>query len=94
MAPLSLNQELERKSRIFALAGDPTRVHMLRFLADQKEACVSEIAKAVEMSVACVSHHLQLLKDNQVVRAKRSGTTIYYSLLPDTFIKSLIMLIK
>lgn len=94
MAPLILSKELERKSRVFALASDPTRLHILRLLAGKKEVSVSEIAKAVDMSVACVSHHLQLLKDNKLATTKRSGTTIYYSLLQDRFTKSLIALIK
>ncbi|HEX9502738.1 MAG TPA: metalloregulator ArsR/SmtB family transcription factor [Patescibacteria group bacterium] len=86
--------EIERKARIFALFGDPTRLRILNLLSRKKTANVSEIAKEVEMSVACVSHHLQLLKDNAVVDSKRKGNNIYYQLIYDPLVKNLQSLVK
>lgn len=75
-------KEIERKARIFALFGDPTRLRILNLLAVRKKSVnVSEIAKEIGMSVACVSHHLQLLKDNAVCCSKRNGNNIYYQLI-------------
>ncbi len=76
-------KEIERKARIFAMFGDPTRLQILLLLARKEKVNVSEIAKGVNMSIACISHHLQLLKDNEIVSATRKGNNIYYQLILD-----------
>jgi ArsR family transcriptional regulator, lead/cadmium/zinc/bismuth-responsive transcriptional repressor len=94
MSPLALSRELEKKARILALMGDPTRIRVLKLLSQRSKVKVSDIAKEVSMSIACVSHHLQLLKDNGLVASKRSGNSIYYAIANAPFIDSLIKLIK
>ena len=95
MTAFALTKDLEYKARALSLAGDPTRIRILKLLARGKKLRVSRIAKELAMSIACVSHHLQLLKDNGLVFAQRSGNSIYYSLKEtNTFIKNLITLIK
>jgi DNA-binding transcriptional ArsR family regulator len=76
-------KEIERKARIFSMFGDPTRLQILLLLARKQKVNVSEIAKEVKMSVACISHHLQLLKDNEIVTSTRKGNSIYYQLILD-----------
>ncbi len=93
MAPVNGTKEIERKARLFSLFGDPTRLRIVQLLDERAPISVSDIATAVGMSVACVSHHLQLLKDNDAVESSRDGTTIYYSLVRDPLIKKLISLI-
>lgn len=94
MFPTKPDRILERKSRIFALFSDPTRVRILRFLAKKPKTSVSSIARHVGMSLACVSHHLQLLKDNLIAVSLREGNTIHYSLKKSPLVKKLIALIK
>ena len=91
---MQLTKELERQARVLALAGDPTRIRILRLLADRPKVKVTDIAKEVGMRIACVSHHLQLLKDNKLVENERDGTVIRYQLAKDPFVKKLILLIK
>lgn len=83
------NQTIDRKARLFALFGDPTRLNILQVISKQQPVNVTEIAQAVKMSPACTSHHLQLLKDNQVVRTERRGNSIYYQLSNKPFIRQL-----
>jgi len=85
---------LEQKARIFSLFGDPTRLKILQILTKKQPIKVSDIADGVGMSVACISHHLQLLKDNKLVKTKRDGNSIYYQLQSNPIVKSLEPLIK
>ncbi|HEX3099470.1 MAG TPA: metalloregulator ArsR/SmtB family transcription factor [Patescibacteria group bacterium] len=85
---------IEQKARIFSLFGDPTRLRILKILLKKKSIKVSDIADGVGMSVACISHHLQLLKDNQLVSAKREGNNVFYQLKSTPLVKSLEPLIK
>lgn len=85
---------IEQKARIFSLFGDPTRLRILQILVKKKPIKVSDIAEGVGMSVACISHHLQLLKDDNLVTTKREGNSIYYQLQNNQIVKSLESLIK
>lgn len=94
MSPQALTKDLERKARIFALIGDPTRIRILSLLSKKGKVKVSDIARQVHMGMACVSHHLQLLKDNRLVASTRRGNSIFYRLTDNPFINNLISLIK
>jgi DNA-binding transcriptional ArsR family regulator len=71
----------------FKALGDPTRVRILDALA-QAELCVCEIATLVRLSPSAVSHQLRLLRSLRIVRARRQGRMVYYS-LDDYHIKDL-----
>lgn len=66
-------------AELFSQLGDPTRLKILWILCHSKE-CVSDIAAAVGMSRAVVSHHLKLLRKSDLVNAERVGQEIHYSL--------------
>ncbi len=85
--------EIERKAKIFSLFSDPNRLKILQHLTKNPSATVSELADYIGMSIACTSHHLQLLKDNQVVVAKRQGNSMHYQIIKDPFIQKLQTLI-
>lgn len=84
-----LTSSLIKKARLLNLAGDPTRVRILRFMYKNDNACVSEITKALGTSIACVSHHLQLMRDNGLLTNQRSGNNICYSLVQNDFTNKL-----
>ena len=88
------DKNLERKARIFALFGDPTRLRILQILAAKNAVSVSDIADGIDMSVACASYHLNLLHDNDVVTSVREGNSVRYSLSQDPLMKSLKKLIS
>jgi len=63
----------------FRLLGDPTRVRIVDALAG-RELCVHEIAARVEISESAVSHQLRLLRTMRIVRGRREGRCVYYTL--------------
>ena len=65
--------------RIFQALADPTRGKIILALTRQ-ELCVSDIATIVGASVSSVSHHLKGLRDIRLVKHRREGTTIFYSI--------------
>lgn len=66
-------------AEIFSQLGDTTRLKILWLLCHTRE-CVSDIAAALGVSKAVVSHHLQLLRRSGLVTAEREGQEIHYSL--------------
>lgn len=70
---------ITRVSRMYKVLGDKTRLKILLFIQD-KEQNVTSIAKKIEMEQSAVSHQLKLLRDNNIVKARREGKVIYYSL--------------
>lgn len=65
---------------IFALLGDPTRVRLLHALAVDREARVSDLAKAVERDPSTISHQLRVLRDHHLVTGERRGRVVLYRL--------------
>ena len=67
---------------LFKGFADSTRVHILYLLAE-KEQCVTDIAEAVELSQSAISHQLRILKQMQLIKFRREGKNILYSLADD-----------
>lgn len=63
----------------FKIFGDSTRIKLLYALYN-KEMCVADLAKEIGISQSATSHQLQTLKVNRLVKFRRDGTTLYYSL--------------
>lgn len=72
-------QRFEEAAMSFQQLGDPTRLKILWILCHCRE-CVSDIAAAVGMSDAAVSHHLQLLRRSGLIVGSRVGKEIHYTL--------------
>ena len=67
---------------LFKVFGDPTRIRILYVLSKQ-ELCVQDIADALSMTQSAISHQLRILKQSALVKFRREGKTIYYSLADD-----------
>ncbi len=76
---LPSEQTVNDLSLLFKMFGDSTRIKIMLLLA-QKELCVCDIATTLNMSQSAVSHQLKTLKTSRLVRFRRSGKTIFYSL--------------
>ena len=63
----------------FKVFGDSTRIRILRLLQDQ-ERNVGEIAEMLDMNQSAVSHQLRVLRQNDLVKYRKEGKTVYYSL--------------
>ncbi len=70
---------IEKLSELFKVLSEPTRVKILWALS-LHEMCVCELAESLEMTQSAVSHQLRLLKNAKLVRARREGRSMYYSL--------------
>jgi ArsR family transcriptional regulator len=73
---------MEQIAELFKGFGDPTRVHILSLLTE-RELCVTDIAEAVELSQSAVSHQLRILKQMYLIKYRREGKNILYSLADD-----------
>ena len=73
---------------LFRVFGDSTRIKILYALHDN-ELCVQDIANAVALSQSAVSHQLRVLKDSKLVRFRREGKTVFYS-LADSHVSSIL----
>ena len=63
----------------FRILGDPTRVRIVDALSTG-ELCVCDIAEHVGMSESAVSHQLRLMRAQRIVRGRREGRCVYYTL--------------
>lgn len=75
-------EKLLRLADLFKVFGDGTRVRIL-FVLLKAEVCVCDIARLLGMTQSAVSHQLRILKQAQLIRARRDGKTIFYSLADD-----------
>ena len=75
-------ETMEAIAELFKGFADSTRVHILSLLA-QRELCVGDIAGAVALSQSAVSHQLRLLKQMHLIKFRREGKNILYSLADD-----------
>ncbi|MGI8483430.1 MAG: ArsR/SmtB family transcription factor [Thermomicrobiales bacterium] len=72
----------EMMAELFAILGDPTRMRVLTALASG-ELCVSDLASATGVNRTTVSHQLRVLRSHRMVRRRRDGKTVYYTLDDD-----------
>ena len=77
--PLGADEALAIALRLKALA-DPVRVQLMSMILAHPEAgvCTCDLAPAVELSEATVSHHLKQLRDAGLVEGTRKGTNVHY----------------
>lgn len=72
-------REVEGLTDIFRVLGDPTRVRILDSLS-REELCVGALAGRLGVSESAVSHQLRLLRNSRIVRTRRDGRSIIYTL--------------
>lgn len=75
-------------SDFFKIMGDSTRLQLLMVL-EYGELCVSDLAYLLNMSISAVSHQLKSLRNAKLVKIRRDGKNIYYS-LDDNHINSIL----
>ena len=76
------DETIYRVTQIFLALADPTRFKILAALANQ-EQCVYDLQELCGVSQSAVSHQLRLLRDIDIVRARRVGQRAYYRLADD-----------
>lgn len=76
---LPADEVLYDLAELFKIFGDSTRVKILYALLES-ELCVCDLASLMEVSQSAVSHQLRVLKASKLVKFRREGKTVYYSL--------------
>jgi len=79
---LPSNEELERAARFLRTLGDPTKLKIVCTLISG-EVCAGGIAAALDMTKSAVSHQLRLLREDGLIKARRQGKHVIYSLDDD-----------
>lgn len=85
-------EELIDLAELFRVFGDSTRIKIL-YVLFQGEKNVTEICTELEMNQSAVSHQLKILKTNKLIRSRRAGKSICYS-LADDHVKTIIAMGK
>ena len=75
-------EEYQRLATLFKMFGDGTRVKILHAL-EQNELCVCDLAALLGMTKSAVSHQLKALRLANLVKFRRDGQVVYYSLADD-----------
>ena len=70
---------LDELEELFKIFGDSTRIKIL-YALHIKEMCVMDISLALGMSQSAISHQLRVLRQTRLIRSRRDGKNIYYSL--------------
>ena len=89
-----VNETMPKETKLYELAelfkvfGDSTRIRIL-FVLFEAEVCVCDLASALHMTQSANSHQLKILKQNQLIKSRRDGKSIFYS-LADQHVRSII----
>lgn len=70
---------LTKVADFFKILGDPTRIKILCAL-DNNEMCVCDIANVLNMTKSSISHQLNTLRQNNIVKSKKIGKEVFYTL--------------
>lgn len=80
--------ELYDLAELFKVFGDSTRIRIL-FVLFESEVCVCDLAQILNMTQSAISHQLKILKQNKLVKFRREGKSVFYS-LADNHVRTII----
>lgn len=80
--------ELYDLAELFKVFGDSTRIRIL-FVLFEAEVCVCDLAESLHMTQSAISHQLKILKQNKLVKGRREGKSVFYS-LADQHVRTII----
>ncbi|MBQ8303571.1 MAG: helix-turn-helix transcriptional regulator [Clostridia bacterium] len=87
-ATLPADKKLFDLAELFKIFGDSTRMKIL-FVLFSTEVCTCDLAAALNMTASAVSHQLNSLKRAKLIKSRRDGKTVFYS-LADSHVKTII----
>ena len=85
---LPKEEELYDLAELYKVFGDSTRIKIL-YVLFEAELCVCDIAQLLNMTQSAISHQLRILKQNRLVKNRRDGKSVFYS-LADSHVKTII----
>ncbi len=80
--------EVDKTAETFKILGDPTRLKLVLSLA-KEELCVCDLSALIGVSVSAISHQLRLLRNMRIVKNRKDGKMVYYS-IDDSHIENII----
>ena len=87
-AKMPEEDELYDLAELFKIFGDSTRIKIL-FALHESEVCVCDLAEVLNMTQSAISHQLKILKQAKLVKSRREGKSVFYS-LADEHVHSII----
>ncbi|AGA80662.1 MULTISPECIES: ArsR/SmtB family transcription factor [Echinicola] len=78
-----LEEQLNLATQIFNLSGNAARLKILFLLHKEGEMCPCDLSDILDISVGGISQHLRKLKDGKLVKYKKVGQTVFYSIVED-----------
>lgn len=81
-------EELYDLAELFKVFGDSTRIRIL-FVLFEAEVCVCDLAQTLNMTQSAISHQLKILKQSKLVKSRREGKSVFYS-LADNHVRTII----
>ncbi len=69
-------------AELYKVFGDSTRIKIL-YVLFEAEVCVCDLAQCLNMTTSAISHQLRVLKQSRLVKSRREGKTVFYSLADD-----------
>ena len=82
-------ESVEKKSKVFKALGDENRLRILGLLT-AREMCVCEVMVALDLTQPTASHHLRILENVGLVKDRKEGKWVFYSLSEPSLIKNLL----
>lgn len=79
---MTKDETLYDLAELFKVFGDSTRIKIL-YVLFESELCVGDIAQLLGLTQTAVSHQLRVLKNSKLVKFRKEGKTVYYSLADD-----------
>ena len=91
-AKLPATEENQAMAEAFKALGDPTRLRILQALA-LEELCVCDLSALMDVTISAISHQLRLLRNLKLVKFRKEGKMVHYS-LDDDHVKELITITR
>ncbi|WP_455566833.1 ArsR/SmtB family transcription factor [Rufibacter sediminis] len=79
----NVNETIQVLANALSLAGNEVRLKILFLLYEEQNLCVCDLSDVLGMNVSAISQHLRKLKDGNIIKSKKTGQTIFYSLNPE-----------
>ncbi len=83
-------QSCEDFAKTFSALGDKTRFRLFQLLSEKQQICVSQLAEELSITPACVSQHMKILTEAELVSRVREGQRVCYEINTDSPSKKLL----
>lgn len=76
----AIDERVQHLTSLLSLAGNEVRLKILFLLQQEEQMCPCDLSDVLDMTVPAISQHLRKMKDKDLVRSKKVGQTVFYSI--------------